>query len=832
MLAFEAKWPPFSAKGRFKLYATMTPAGEAGMKRHHLTGLVVAALAGALASGSAFAGAGKDWNLVGGDPTSQRYSTLSQIDTRSVKNLQGAWMSEKFDEGASSRSTPVVHDGLMFLTAGAQLYALDARTGKRVWSWRPDSRKALDLIAVLKSGFGQPNYQGVAVAEGKVFAGLMDGHVVALDEKTGAVLWTRQVGEESPQRGQAVSAAPTYADGVVFAGLSNGDFGLRGRVVALDAKTGRELWHFFSIPAPGEPGSETWPRNSEIWKLGGGGIWLTGVVDPELGAVYFTTGNTVPQYGGELRPGDNLYTSSVLALDIKTGKLRWHYQVIHHDIWDADIATAPILYDAVKDGKTRKAIAALRSDGYLFLLDRETGKPILPVKEQAVPQSSFSKTARTQPFPVGADSILPECSYWKDKVPAGFVLDCTYTPASLPPPSRDIPNILAPGFSVWVTPMSFSPDSGYFYGQGTASLAWRRRTADPFYLGPGNGYIPDLKSFGVLAAIDSRTDKIAWKKEMPVAVLGKGGSLTTAGGLLIRLGGDGNFTAYDAKTGDLLWQFQTGFSGGSGSPAVYELDGQEYIAISAGPVVWAFSLKGALQPVASGTPGSNDQIFASATLGSVGPTQEIDHIETALLMRNSGDLGNRYFVDEYSFSPARARVKVGTRVTWSNNGLDNHTIVARDGSWTTGAIQPGGEGYVTFAKPGTYTYICKEHPWSYGQLVVVEDAPLIGLYSQDQAARGKDEYSRNCGGCHMESLTGNGQATALVGAPFMAHWAGRPIADLFDRVRTTMPQKKPNSLSREAYLDIVTYLMQANDFPAGRDRLAPTPEAMKAALKK
>ena len=226
----------------------------------------------------------------------------------------------------------------------------------------------------------------------------------------------------SAPRGQTVSDAPIYAKGIVLAGLGSGVNGLRGRIVALDAN-GKIPWTFFSVPAPGEIGHDTWPKESDVWEIGGGGVWQVGTVDQDLGMVYYVIGNTAPQWGGEVREGDNLFTSSVVALDLQTGQRKWHFQAIHHDIWDADIATAPVLYDIEKDGKKRKAIAAIRPDGYLFVLDRVTGEPIVPIEERPVPQNPRSKTAKTQPFPVGGESMLPDCRFWQEQVPIGFVCD-------------------------------------------------------------------------------------------------------------------------------------------------------------------------------------------------------------------------------------------------------------------------------------------------------------------------------------------------------------------------------------------------------------------------
>ena len=305
----------------------------------------------------------------------------------------------RFEAGASTRATPVVKDGLMFIGAGTRLYALDAATGERVWVLRPDEDAPEDLESarigeVLNAGRGIPAPPGVALGDGLVFVGLMDGRLAAVDQKTGASVWTTQVGYDPPKRGQAVSGAPIYAEGTVFVGLANGDWAFRGKVLALDAKTGELLWEFYTIPGLGEPGSATWPQEgrwADVWEQGGAGVWHIGNVDVELGLVYFVTGNAVPMFGGEARKGDNLYTASILALDVRTGELRWHYQVVHHDLWDADIAIAPLLYDAAVDGQPRKALAALRADGYFFLLDRETGEPIHPVEERPVTQQAATR---------------------------------------------------------------------------------------------------------------------------------------------------------------------------------------------------------------------------------------------------------------------------------------------------------------------------------------------------------------------------------------------------------------------------------------------------------
>jgi len=269
--------------------------------------------------------------------------------------------------------------------------------------------------------------------------------------------------------------------------------------------------------------------------------------------------------------------------------------------------------------------------------------------------------------------------------------------------------VLAPNYGMRVAPMAFSPQTGYFYATGASSLSWLRRADDPYFFSTGwNARVPGLSSLGhgVLAAIDSRTNKIAWKKEFRPGR--PSGATVTAGGLMFQAAGDGNLEAYDAKTGARLWWFQTGAAGGP--VTTYEVDGEQYIATVSGANVWAFKLGGTLSPAAAPSRPPQETF--------TGPITDTSQIETASLQRDAGFTGSHYFTDEYAFAPYRARVKVGTQVTWRNNGRMVHTVMAEDGSWTTGPLNEGEVGAKTFDKAGTYVYICKEHPWAYGQITV------------------------------------------------------------------------------------------------------------------
>ena len=670
--------------------------------------IAFAALAAPLAGQAPEPGRGlpaADWPFTGGNWSGSRYSTLDEVAADTVDRLGAEWVTP-LPGGASSRATPVVADGVIYLTGGANVFAFDARTGDPIWRWEPDPETGR-----------VPSWQGVALGGGLVFFGTRSGEVIALDRDSGELAWATRVGSEVRTRGESVTSAPMHARGKVFVGLANGDVGGQGRVLALDAATGAVEWTFFVVPRPGEFGHETWPQDNDSWTFGGGGVWLVGTVDPDLGMVYFSTGNPVPMFGGELRAGDNLFTASVLALDVETGARRWHYQVVRHDVWDADIATPLLLYDTTVDGAPVRGLAAMRADGYLFLLDRETGEPLLPIEERAVPQDAHQRTAPTQPFPVRTESILPECSYWRDRVPPPFRLNCS----SYTPPSVDEQTVVAPGVPiplVRVTPMAYSPRTGYVYAQGRAHVGRARRFRDPFVWNTARFHLTLPDPVGILAAVDTRTGRVAWKKEMPSAFLGTSGPLVTAGGLLFRGSPGGQVEAYDVRTGVRRWAFRTSPEGARlrpGPAAAYALDGRQYVVVPMGPALWAFTLDGAVP--ARGAPSPDPPVDDLPR----GPAPiETDEIDTATLLENPrGSVGGRrYAFDEYNFNPVRARVAAGTRVRFTNNGELSHTVAARDGSWSTGPLAPGTWSFVTFDTPGTFLYHCEEHPWAVGEITV------------------------------------------------------------------------------------------------------------------
>jgi quinohemoprotein ethanol dehydrogenase len=647
---------------------------------------------------------GKDWITNGGNLTNQRYSTLKQIDTSNVKQLKGAWMTRLKSSGLGGKysfeATPLVKDGVMYvITGNDDVFALNAKTGEIVWEYWSGIDQTISTICC-----GWVN-RGLAMGEGMLFFGQLDATMVALDMKTGKVRWKKPI--EKWENGYTITSAPLYHDGMVYSGIAGGEFGVRGRLTALEAKTGEILWRWYTLPGPGEIGADTWPAGTDHAMRGGATIWNTPALDPDLGLIYFATGNCGPDYDGSMREGDNLFCASMVALKAKTGEYAWHFQQVHHDIWDYDAASPMVMFDTVIDGQPRKGIAEAGRTGWVYILDRTNGKPLIGIDEKPVPQEPRQKTAKTQPIPRG-DATVPQCAELLpgyDK--AGCIFDTFWETAVLLQPSGI-------GGTNW-SPVPYSPDTGFFYVPGTVRTSAFTRFGDTFktgqrYVGGSQSAPIGSSMSGTFTAIDSKTNKIVWQHKTPYRLGGGGGSSVTAGGLVFRGEPDGNFLAIDAKTGQELWRFQTGF-GADAPPVTYEVDGEQFVAIATGgnqlqgsaggDAVWAFSLKGKLSPLWPPPP-------PQTVAGPTGPIASgVDTIRMG---------GNNV---EYSFVPARVRIKTGTTMTFTNVGDLPHTATSMEqGKWDTGALAKGGTTSVTFNQPGNYYYICLPHPWMYGQVIV------------------------------------------------------------------------------------------------------------------
>jgi len=732
-----------------------------------------------------------EWAAVGGDLSNQRYSTLSQINSNNVSRLKGAWTA-RLDVSGTSSPLVIAH-GRIFTTAGAGVYALDATNGKTLWRYQPAAG---------------PSSKGVAVGSGRVYVGLSDANLIALDEKTGRLLWTTLIGDANAtppalgnissrfprmsfgRGGEYIAAAPAFAAGRVVVGLSNGDFGIRGRVCGVDAATGHIQWTFYTVPGPGEAGHNTWPNQSDVWKNGGGGIWMPPAIDATLGLVYLGVGNPVPQWGGEVRAGDNLYTDSVIALDLKSGRLRWHYQLVHHDLWDHDLGTPLVLFDMTGNGQARHGLAVLRTDGYLFQLDRVTGQPLLPIEERRVPQSARLRTAPTQPFPVGAEPLAPLCVP-ATLAPRGFRLKCYFDTYDY-----DEPNTLFPFKTTRAAPMAYSPETHFFYATAAVAPTWLRRSEDPYYIQVQK--TRGLKNYGLIAAIDQATGRIAWRQKVPHRIEAGSGALATAGNLVFHGEPAGQFEAYDARTGERLWSFQTG-AGANGFAATYAIGNQQTVVIAAG-TIWAFRLDGTLGPRPAPPPLPDETNFP-------GPIVATNTLTIGTNVSDMGLTGAHEFFDEYALKPARIRVAPQTAIQWVNHGKLSHTFIADDGSWTTARIAPGARASLSLTKPGRYRFTAQESPWVSGEIVVSESS------SSAPAERGTALYHEKCALCHLDDMSGHEPAPELVGQGFLAKWSGHTAGDLFARVQATMPLGAPHSLTNTQYLDIVAHILEANEVP-------------------
>jgi quinohemoprotein ethanol dehydrogenase len=633
--------------------------------------------------------AGAEWTTYGGNLFNHRYSSLDQIDTGNVAQLKGAWTYHTGvqSSGTSFESSPIVVGGVMYLTGPqSQVYALDAKTGKELWKYVPPitGLEALPLCC------GQVN-RGVAVGEGLVFVGQVDAKLTALDAQTGEVKWSVQVAD--PRAGYSETMAPIYYDGLVYIGISGAEYEIRGFVTAFSAGSGDQVWRFYTIPGPGEFGHDTWPQDNDIWMYGGGSVWQAPAFDPDLGLMYIVVGNPSPDLDGTQRAGDNLFTESIVALDLKTGAYKWHFQEIHHDIWDYDVVSPAVLFDVNVNGTPVKGIGQAGKTGWVYLLDRTNGTPIVPIDEKPVPQG---------------DAFVPhECPEKIANYPMGPIFS-TF--------GRD-PVLICPGAnggSEWST-ASYNPQTELMYVCGIHQpQIW---TTKPDKLEPGtfrlgSAFItpPGGKTSGTFTAIDVKTNTIAWQKQWDQMCIG--GSLATAGGLVFAGEANGNFDAYDAKTGDVLWQFQTG--AGANAPAVtYEVDGTQYVAVASGgnfqlnfprgDTLWVFALNGTLGP-AKAPPPPSSEVSASAI--------SVNHVD----------------IIDFAFSPGTIIVPPGTTVTWTNTGKQPHTATStvsesNPTKFDSGILQPGQSYSFTFDQAGTYDYFCTIHPFMRGKVIVDPNAP-------------------------------------------------------------------------------------------------------------
>ena len=544
------------------------------------------------------------WLTNGGSLSNQRYSPLTLINRDNVAHLKALWRASLNGSGLTARSgnqaQPLVYDGVVYIMTGENdAFAVSVETGKVLWEYKAniDPKAARPCCSWVGRGLG--------LGDGMVFVGQLDAKLVALDQRTGQVRWSIQA--EDPKAGYVIASAPLYYDGMVITGFAGSDMGTRGRIKAYDAKTGKLRWTFYTVPGPGELGHETWPADNDVWKYGGAAIWQTPAIDPDLGLIYFSTANPGPVLNGNLRAGNNLFSVSLLALEVKTGKYRWHYQQVHHDLWDYDSPNPVILFDAAYDGVRRKGIAEAAKTGWVYILDRETGRPLIGIAETPVAQEPQQHTSPTQPFPVG-DALVPQSI---DIAPEGFDL---VNDGRIFTPFTQHPAVWKPLAAVNWPPSSYDPETHLMYICATDSL-WGAVGGDPAYpVEPGALYSGSVvQRFaaprrGVFAVIDVTSNKLVWRQQWVDQCYS--GSLVTGGGLVFIGRNDGRLTALDKSNGRKLWEFQT--DGGVNAPAsTFEYQGKQYVAVLAGGTalagskradgLWLFSLDGTLSSLPRGS---------------------------------------------------------------------------------------------------------------------------------------------------------------------------------------------------------------------------------------
>ncbi len=485
-----------------------------------------------------------------------RYSPLSQIHRGNVARLRPVWMYQSWNTESRPRfeTTPIALEGILYITEQpSDAAALDARTGRPLWKYSreipPDVRACCARVN-----------RGMAILGDTLYLGTLDGHLVALDRITGRVQWDTTVVDY--KLGYSITVAPLVVKDKVIIGVAGGEFGVRGLLDAYDAKTGKRVWRFWTVPGPGEPGHETWTGTS--WQQGGAGTWTTGSFDPDLNLVYWGTGNPGPDYDGEVRPGDNLYSCALIALDADTGRLKWHFQFTPHDVHDWDSNHVPVLVDATMDGRPRKLVLVANRSGFYYVLDRVTGEFL---RAAAYSRQNWAERIDAKGRPV----LRPEAK-----------------------PSREGP-IVYPGFhgaTNWFSP-SYSARTGFFYvatrEEGTRffrePVSFRLGSV---YTGGGPSGIPGVEPKGSIQALDPLTGGKRWEFALPSPPWG--GVMATAGGLLFGGSTEGAFFALDDETGKPLWNFSTG-GWINGNPMSFAARGKQYVLMPSGRVLIAFAVE-------------------------------------------------------------------------------------------------------------------------------------------------------------------------------------------------------------------------------------------------
>jgi len=498
-----------------------------------------------------------NWLTYSGNYAAHRHTKLTQITPDNVARLKPIWVYQQADT-SKWEVTPLVVDGIMYITERPNIVtALDTRTGRPLWNYRRPIPPDISICC------GTPN-RGLAILGDAVYLCTFDSRLVCLDASTGLERWDVPV--DDYKRGYSMTLAPLAVKDKIIVGVSGGEYGVRGFIDAYDARTGQHAWRFYTVPAPGEPGNETWSGDS--WKTGGAAAWLTGAFDPALNLVYWTTGNPSPDYNGDGRLGDNLYSCAVVALDADTGKLKWHFQYTPHDVHDWDANQIPVLIDAPVAGQPRQLLVQGNRNGFYYVLDRTNGAFVTGV-EYSKQTWAAGLDARGRPI------LLPG----KEPTPEG--------------------NLVYPGLegsTNWNSP-SYSPQTGLFYVQTKEDYGQYYNKGSNVYRFParfdggGARNVMGEEPYGMLKALDATTGKLRWefRQEIPGTTSPNAGVMSTASGLVFSGAREGHFYALDASTGKRLWHFTTGGAIYGGTIS-FLVDGQQRIAIAAGASLYVFGL--------------------------------------------------------------------------------------------------------------------------------------------------------------------------------------------------------------------------------------------------
>jgi len=496
----------------------------------------------------------KDWLTYAGDYRALRHSPLDQITVANVGSLVPKW-TYHVPKANGLRTGPLVHDGVMYITATNEVHALDARTGRRIWYWK-DTRAKKEAVN-----------RGVGLLGDKVYFVTADLYLTALDRRNGAVLW--QTKYASIEDGLFSSAAPFIAKDKVIVGTAGGDTGMRGFVAAFDANTGKEVWRFYTVPKRGEPGGDTW---GDYVEYGGAGTWLSGTFDPEMNTLFWTTGNPWPDFYGGDRKGDNLYSCSLIALDLDTGKLKWYFQFTPHDTHDWDAQSWPVVLDINFKGQPRKVVLHANRNGFFYVLDRTTGEFLRATRLVEKLDWASGVDAKGRPI------LVPG----KDPTPGG-TLAC--------PGVRGATN--------WMSP-SYNPVTKLFYVVTLEQCdIYTSSSKEPEpkknFSGGGAGPKPlDVGQFW-LRAFDPATGAKKWEYPMTGPAESWAGTVSTAGGVVFFADDDGHMVAVDARDGRHLWHYYMG-EGTYASPITYAVDGKQYVAVASSTAIFSFGLFEPVKP--------------------------------------------------------------------------------------------------------------------------------------------------------------------------------------------------------------------------------------------